>query len=94
MSSINETADGESPVAIPNSNIPLAVIDMLTAQVQKIVDESGNPNDFDSRAWLVDWLHSPIPALGGKRPTDYLHTSDGVDLISRMLVSLQAGTYW
>lgn len=94
MSSINETADGESPAASPNSNIPFAVIDMLTAQVQMIVDESGNPKDFDSRAWVVDWLHSPIPALGGRRPTDYLHTSDGVDLILRMLLSLQAGTYW
>ncbi|MFP3507100.1 MbcA/ParS/Xre antitoxin family protein [Burkholderia sp. SIMBA_062] len=94
MSSIHETADGESPAASLTSNIPFAVIDMLTARDQKIVDESGNPKDFDSRAWVVDWLHSPIPALGGRRPADYLHTSDGVDLISRMLVSLQAGTYW
>lgn len=94
MTNINETTGAELSSVSPNPDIPSSVIDMLTAQVQKMVDESGNPNEFDSRAWVVDWLHSPIPALGGRRPTDYLHTSDGVDLISRMLVSVQMGAYW
>lgn len=94
MTNINETTGAELSSVGPNPDIPSSVIDMLTAQVQKMVDESGNPNEFDSRAWVVDWLHSPIPAIGGRSPTDYLHTSDGVDLISRMLVSVQMGAYW
>ncbi|WP_174942119.1 antitoxin Xre/MbcA/ParS toxin-binding domain-containing protein [Burkholderia lata] len=94
MCSINETFGAEFPSVGPNSDIPSTVIDMLTALVQKMVEESGNPNDFDSRTWMLDWLHSPIPALGGRRPTDYLHTPDGIDLISRMLVSGQMGAYW
>ncbi|WP_412529162.1 MbcA/ParS/Xre antitoxin family protein [Burkholderia lata] len=94
MSGINDAVGAESPSADQNSDISSAVIDMLTAEVQKMVEESGNPKDFDSQAWVVDWLNSPIPALGGRRPKDYLHTSDGVDLISRMVVSLQTGTYW
>lgn len=69
MTNINETTGAELSSVGPNPDIPSSVIDMLTAQVQKMVDESGNPNEFDSRAWVVDWLHSPIPALGGRRPT-------------------------
>ncbi|PNL02864.1 DUF2384 domain-containing protein [Burkholderia glumae] len=75
-------------------SIPPAVIEMLTAQVQRMVDESGNPDGFDVQSWLLDWLHSPVPALGGQRPVDYLHTPEGIDLISRLLASAQTGAYW
>ncbi|NTZ08871.1 DUF2384 domain-containing protein [Burkholderia metallica] len=75
-------------------SIPPAVVEMLAAQVQRMVEESGNPEGFDVRSWLLNWLHSPVPALGGKRPADYLHTPEGIDLISRMLASAQTGAYW
>lgn len=75
-------------------SIPAAVIEMLTAQVQRMVEESGNSDSFDARSWLLDWLHSPVPAIGGQCPADYLHTPTGVDLISRLLSSAQSGAYW
>ncbi|WP_081072875.1 antitoxin Xre/MbcA/ParS toxin-binding domain-containing protein [Burkholderia cepacia] len=75
-------------------NISQAVVEMLTAQVQGMVEESGSPDGFDVRSWLFDWLHSPVPALGGQRPVDCLHTPEGIDLISRLLASAQSGTYW
>ncbi|WP_239483314.1 MbcA/ParS/Xre antitoxin family protein [Burkholderia sp. MS455] len=59
-----------------------------------MVDESGSSDNFDARSWLLDWLLSPVPALAGKRPVDYLHTPEGIDLISRLLASAQTGTYW
>ncbi|WP_256218020.1 MbcA/ParS/Xre antitoxin family protein [Burkholderia contaminans] len=59
-----------------------------------MVEESGSPDDFDIQTWLFDWLHSPVPALGNRRPVDYLHTPDGIDLISRLLASAQTGAYW
>lgn len=71
-----------------------AVVEMLVAQVEKMVQESGDPKCFDARSWLLDWLHSTVPALGGNRPINYLHTSDGIDLISRLLASAQTGSYW
>lgn len=74
--------------------IPTAVIEMLTVQAQRMVEESGSPDGFDVRTWLFDWLHSPVPALGKRRPVDYLHTPEGIDLISRMLASAQTGAYW
>nr|WP_230945241.1 MbcA/ParS/Xre antitoxin family protein [Burkholderia cepacia] len=59
-----------------------------------MVEVSGNPDGFDVQSWLFDWLHSPVPALGGQRPVDCLHTPEGIDLISRLLTSAQAGAYW
>ncbi|HDR9587554.1 TPA: DUF2384 domain-containing protein [Burkholderia stabilis] len=83
-----------SPLASYPPNISRAVIEMLTAQVQRMVEESGNLDGFDVRSWLFDWLYSPVSALGSQRPVDYLHTPEGVDLISRLLASAQSGTYW
>ncbi|MEK7920970.1 MbcA/ParS/Xre antitoxin family protein [Burkholderia contaminans] len=74
--------------------VPPAVVEMLTAQVQRMVEESGNPDGFDAPSWLNEWIHSPLPALGGNCPVDHLHTPEGVDLISRMLASAQTGAYW
>ncbi|WP_244097631.1 MbcA/ParS/Xre antitoxin family protein [Burkholderia ambifaria] len=47
-----------------------------------------------TKSWLLDWLHSPVPALGGQCPADYLHTPAGIDLVSRLLASAQSGAYW
>lgn len=75
-------------------SIPTAVIEMLTDQAQRMVEESGSPDGFDVQTWLFDWLHSPVPALGKLCPIDFLHTPEGVDLISRLLASAQTGAYW
>lgn len=75
-------------------NISPAIIEMLAAQVRQMVAESGNPCDFDARSWLHEWLHSRVPALGGRRPIDHLDTPDNIDLVSRMLASAQSGAYW
>ena len=82
------------PLSSHPQSIPPAVIEMLTAQVQKMVDESGSSDNFDARSWLLDWLHSPVPALGGQCPADFLHTPAGIDLVSRLLASAQSGAYW
>ncbi|MBY4714897.1 MbcA/ParS/Xre antitoxin family protein [Burkholderia cepacia] len=74
--------------------VPPAVVAVLTAQVQSMVEESGNSDGFDAKTWLQDWLRSPLSALGGDCPVDHLCTPEGVDLISRMLASAQSGAYW
>lgn len=69
----------------------------LLAQVEQIVRESGDPErarGFDAATWLAGWLDSPAPALGGRAPAEYLHTPDGVDLVSRLLGAQQSGAYW
>ncbi|WP_081062333.1 MULTISPECIES: antitoxin Xre/MbcA/ParS toxin-binding domain-containing protein [Burkholderia] len=92
------TRSGDSrdsqPLGSYPSGISHAVIEMLATQVQNMVEVSGNPDGFDVQSWLFDWLHSPVPALGGQRPVDCLHTPEGIDLISRLLASAQTGAYW
>lgn len=95
MTNIGVVGDKDSPLR--NSSppaVPPAAIEMLAAQVQRMVEESGNPDGFDVQSWLSDWLYSPLSALGGGCPADYLHAPGGLDLISRMLASTQSGAYW
>ncbi|WP_312759687.1 antitoxin Xre/MbcA/ParS toxin-binding domain-containing protein [Pulveribacter sp.] len=68
-------------------------ITSLTTLVQRMVDESGNPQDFDVRAWLDHWLVSIIPALGHRRPLDVLKEPGGLDLLRGLLLQAQSGTF-
>jgi hypothetical protein len=33
-----------------------------------MIEDSGEPANFDARAWMARWLTEPLPALGGVRP--------------------------
>lgn len=68
-------------------------ITALTTLVQRMVDESGNPQDFDTRAWLGDWLLRAVPAFGGRRPLDVLKESGGLDLVRSLLLQAQTSAY-
>ncbi|CAB3741327.1 hypothetical protein LMG24238_06747 [Paraburkholderia sediminicola] len=65
----------------------------LVAQVQTMVDESGNPAGFDASGWTCTWLMQSNPALGGQRPVGYLTTQDGRDRIANLLATAQSGAY-
>ena len=65
----------------------------LVAQVQNIVDESGNPTGFDAAAWMSRWLSQPLSALGGARPLDLLDTTEGQALVSNTLAQIQSSAY-
>jgi putative toxin-antitoxin system antitoxin component (TIGR02293 family) len=65
----------------------------LIGQVQAMVEESGNPEGFDAAKWVWQWLNEPIPALGGKRPVEYMDTMEGQKLVSNLLTMMQTGAY-
>lgn len=65
----------------------------LIGQVQTMVQESGNPVDFDAAAWLSTWMSSPVPALDGGRPLDLMDTMTGQELVSQLLSQMQSGAY-
>lgn len=65
----------------------------LLEQVQAMVAESGNPDGFDARAWLTNWLQQPVPALGGKQPIAFLVTPKGELLVSNLLRQMQTGAF-
>lgn len=65
----------------------------LVGQVESIVSESGNPNGFNAAKWVAQWLEKPSPALGGERPSAYLDTVSGQEMISDLLAKIQTGAY-
>ena len=65
----------------------------LVAQLQAMVQESGNPEGFDAGAWISRWLEEPLPALGGMRPIDLMDTMEGQATVSTILAQMQSGAY-
>lgn len=65
----------------------------LVGLVETIVDESGNPDGFDAAKWVASWLEKPSPALGGEKPSAYLDTVSGQEMISDLLAKIQTGAY-
>ncbi|HYM94427.1 MAG TPA: antitoxin Xre/MbcA/ParS toxin-binding domain-containing protein [Chitinophagaceae bacterium] len=46
-----------------------------------------------SRAGFIEWLHSPLVSLGNKTPVDYLDTSFGIQMVTKILGRLEQGVY-
>lgn len=65
----------------------------LIGQVESIVKESGSPEGFKAAKWFGDWIVQPAPALGGRKPEEFLDTSDGREAVSKLLAQIQSGAY-
>jgi putative toxin-antitoxin system antitoxin component (TIGR02293 family) len=66
---------------------------VLLGQVESMIAGSGAGADFNAATWTANWLDSPQPALGGRRPGDLIDTSDGRALVSSLLAQMQSGAY-
>ncbi|WP_227245414.1 antitoxin Xre/MbcA/ParS toxin-binding domain-containing protein [Paraburkholderia caribensis] len=64
----------------------------LSAQVAKMVAESGDTIGFDAAAWVRHWVHQPNPALGCC-PIELFGDADGRAMIVRLLAMAQSGAY-
>lgn len=69
-------------------------IAQLVEQAGRIVQESGDSEDFDAAAWVEAWLDVPHPALGGRRPRDFANTDEGFALLSSLLAAQQSSVYF
>lgn len=49
--------------------------------------------DFDAARWLGRWIERPQPALGGRKPADLLDTPTGIQVVARLLGSIESGAY-
>ena len=65
----------------------------LIGQVETMVAQSGTAERFDSARWVANWLQTPVPALGGSRPVDYMDTMEGQGMVSALLAQMQSGAY-
>lgn len=65
----------------------------LVRQVEAMVEDGGRAPGFDARGWLVRWMTTPVPALGGARPIDLMATTEGQGLVSQTLAQIGSGAY-
>lgn len=69
----------------------LNLLGIAQAMVAESTDEQAA--QFDVAKWLGRWIEHPQPALGGRKPADLLDTPTGIDVVARLLGSLQSGAY-
>lgn len=48
---------------------------------------------FDAPHWIGDWLASPCPALGGRRPAGFTDTLEGFRVLEQLLAQMLSGAY-
>jgi len=68
-------------------------IQRLIGQVQVMTVETANEEKFDAGRWLGEWIDQPLPALGGRRPAEYLGDGAGREWVSQLLRQIQAGVF-
>jgi putative toxin-antitoxin system antitoxin component (TIGR02293 family) len=67
----------------------------LLGIAQEIVANSTAPeaHAFDATRWLGRWIERPQPALGGRKPADLLDSPTGVEVVARLLGSIESSTF-
>ena len=66
----------------------------MIGQVEVMVAESGaDAESFDAAAWVARWLDEVSPALGNKRPGEFMDTVAGQEIVSNLLAKMQSGAY-
>ena len=65
----------------------------LTALVERMVGESGEPAGFDARTWLDHWLREAVPALGDRTPLDVLKEPGSLEVVCCLLLRSQSGAF-
>jgi putative toxin-antitoxin system antitoxin component (TIGR02293 family) len=67
----------------------------LLGIAQRIVADSTAEaaQDFDAARWLGRWIERPQPALGGRKPADLLDTPTGIQVVARLLGSIESSAY-
>lgn len=67
----------------------------LLGIAKEIVENSmaAEAKDFDSAKWLGQWLETPQPALGGRKPATLIDTPTGLEVVSKLLGAIESGAY-
>lgn len=95
QATVSRRASKNQPMSTEESEKIVGML-KLVGQVQTILDQSGDRElmkDFDAAKWTAQWIEESIPALGGRRPADYMDTIEGQEMVSRLLSMMQTGAY-
>lgn len=78
----------------PEQSERLLGLERIIGLVEAVVAESGaTVEPFDAPGWVAGWLDRPCPALGNKRPAEYMGTRMGQEVIEGILAQMQSGAY-
>lgn len=92
IATVNRKANLDEELS-PQDSERVVGMSNLIGQVQTMVEQSGEPKDFDAAKWVAHWLEKPIPALAGECPASYMDTMEGQKLVSNLLAMMQSGAY-
>ena len=65
----------------------------LVDQIRSMVAESGTPEGFDAAGWVLTWMATPNPALGGRLPSEFDQNDEGQETLLRLIAQMQCSAY-
>jgi putative toxin-antitoxin system antitoxin component (TIGR02293 family) len=65
----------------------------LIGLVETMAERTTGGEDFEAAKWLAKWVEQPLPALGGRKPAEYLDTAEGQELVANTLQRMESGAY-
>ena len=83
----------EKNVLSPDASEKILGLQKLVGLVESIMEESGTASDFNAAHWVAQWLEMPLPAFGNKKPSEYMDTLTGQEMVARALARMQSGAY-
>ena len=93
----HDVSTSASTTAAPDESVGLVdgaeVRARLIEQVETLLQQSGNWDQFDAADWVDRWLRRPNHALGGASPELYLNSRDGEAVLSSLIGAMAAGSY-
>lgn len=92
MTAVNRKAALDVRLSLWEGELVLGIAGLI-GQIEMMVRDSGTPEGFDASDWFANWAISPLPALGGERPIEYLDTGEGRTVISRLFDQMQSSAY-
>lgn len=89
---LNRKSRAEQPLSQDESERVLGMV-ALIGQVQVMIEEAGDGTPFDAAAWVASWLQRPVPALGGRKPAEFMDSVEGQKLVAHTLAMAHSGAY-
>lgn len=77
----------------PDESERVVGIARLVGQVEQMVHDCGDFEDFDAARWVAAWLDRPLPALAGSRPGALMDTAEGREIVANLVAQMQSGAY-
>ncbi|AOU97829.1 hypothetical protein BI364_07495 [Acidihalobacter yilgarnensis] len=80
-------------VLTPEQSERLLELMKLIGKVEDMLLSTGGDPDIESGVLLAHWLTTPLPALKGERPAEYMDTVAGAQRLSQLLSMIVSGAY-